>query len=242
MAGRTAQTDQAEFDSHATDYDAELMQGLAVTGETKDYFAQGRVSWLAGRLKAYGVAPQSCLDFGCGTGGGRHWLMDGLGVTSYFGYDPSAASLEIARKASAAVSGVSWSADIGNVADASIDLAFCNGVFHHIPIEQREAAVQAVWRALRPGGWFAFWENNRWNPIVHWMMSRVPFDRDASMLFPGQARRLLGGGGFEVMMTDYFFIFPAALKVLRPLEASLCKLPLGGQYMVLARKPEGLAQ
>lgn len=242
MAERSGQLSEAEFDSHAAAYDAELMRGLAVTGESKDYFAQGRVSWLAGRLRGLGLSPKDCLDFGCGTGGGRRWLMEGLGLARYVGYDPSAASLEIAAGESVGLTNVAWTDKVEKLPVGEVDLAFCNGVFHHIPIEQREAAVQAVWRALRPGGWFAFWENNRWNPIVHWMMSRVPFDRDASMLFPSQARRLLGGGGFEVMMTDYFFIFPAALKVLRPLEASLCKLPLGGQYMVLARKPEGLAQ
>jgi hypothetical protein len=68
-------------------------------------------------------------------------------------------------------------------------------------------------------------------------MSRVPFDKDAQMLFPHQARHLLRAGGFEIVLTDYLFVFPAMLKALRPLEPSLCKLPLGGQYMVLARKP-----
>jgi hypothetical protein len=73
-------------------------------------------------------------------------------------------------------------------------------------------------------------------------MSRVPFDRDADMLFPQQARSLLVGGGFDVLSTDYLFIFPAILKILRPLEARLCKLPLGGQYLILARKPAGAVQ
>ncbi len=43
--------------------------------------------------------------------------------------------------------------------------------------------------------------------------------------------------GFEILGTDSLFIFPAALAALRPLEPALCKLPLGGQYLVLCRKP-----
>ena len=238
MAEPRGQLCEAEFDSHAAAYDAELMQGLAITGESKDYFAEGRVSWLRGRLRQLDAAPKKCLDFGCGTGGGRHWLMDGLQLESYCGFDPSAASLEIAATEAKDLANVVWTDEVGKLPVGEIDLAFCNGVFHHIPPAERDAAVAAIWQALKPGGLFAFWENNRWNPIVHWMMSRVPFDADAQMLFPHQACRLLAKAGFEVVLRDYFFIFPALLKALRPLEGALCKLPLGGQYMVLARKPD----
>ncbi|MCB1208387.1 MAG: methyltransferase domain-containing protein [Verrucomicrobiales bacterium] len=238
MAERPRQFSEAEFDSHAAAYDAELMRGLAVTGESKDYFAEGRVRWLSGRLRLLGISPKDCLDFGCGTGGGRRWLMEGLGLAHYVGYDPSAASLEIAAGESVGLTNVAWTDEVEKLPVGELDLAFCNGVFHHIPPTEREAAVGAIWKALRPGGLFALWENNRWNPIVHWMMSRVPFDKDAQMLFPHQARQLLANTGFQVVLTEYFFIFPALLKALRPLEAAFCKLPLGGQYMVLVRKPE----
>jgi hypothetical protein len=53
---------------------------------------------------------------------------------------------------------------------------------------------------------------------------------------PG-SRRILGGAGFEVLATDYHFIFPHALRALRFLEPPLAGLPLGAQYMVLSRKP-----
>ena len=69
-----------------------------------------------------------------------------------------------------------------------IDLAFCNGVFHHIPPEQRARAIAYVYRCLRPGGLFALWENNPWNPGTRLVMSRIPFDRDALPLSaPGKS-------------------------------------------------------
>ena len=119
----------------------------------------------------------------------------------------------------------------------NFDLAFTNGVFHHIPPDQRTEAVRLVFESLKPGGVFAFWENNRWNPAVHWVMSRVPFDQDAQMLFPHQARRLLRQAGLKVLRTDHLFFFPARLAALRPLERWLRRVPLGGQYLVLAQKP-----
>jgi hypothetical protein len=38
------------------------------------------------------------------------------------------------------------------------------------------------------------------------------------------------------MRTDFLFVFPHLLRALRPFERLLAPLPLGGQYLVLARK------
>jgi hypothetical protein len=97
--------------------------------------------------------------------------------------------------------------------------------------------VGTVLQALKPEAFFAFWENNPWNPIVHWMMSKVPFDHDAVMLFPAGAKRLLREAGFSIVSRDHQFIFPAWLSAGRALEPVLRKFPLGGQYQILARKP-----
>ena len=226
----------SEFDAYASDYDAALDQGLKLTGEPKEYFAAHRIDWLKQRLLGRDAEVRSALDFGCGTGTSCSYLWQGFGLRHYMGYDPSAHSIQQAR-AGVSFPGARFESTPETVPAEAFDLAFTNGVFHHIPPEHRAEAMGVVWRALKPGGWFAFWENNRWNPIVHFMMSRVPFDRDAQMLFPHQARRLLREAGFEIALTDYQFVFPASLKSLRPLEPSLCKLPLGGQYLVLARKP-----
>ena len=56
------------------------------------------------------------------------------------------------------------------------------------------------------------------------------------MLRPCHARRLLRTAGFTILSTDFAFIFPHALRRVRPLERWFCKLPLGGQYLILARK------
>ena len=39
----------------------------------------------------------------------------------------------------------------------------------------------------------------------------------------------------EIVETDFLFIFPRALRLFRPLERLVSRLPLGGQYMVLCR-------
>ena len=117
-----------------------------------------------------------------------------------------------------------------------MDLAYCNGVFHHIPPAQRAEALALVNRALRVGGSFSFWENSPWSLATRYVMSRCAFDRDAIMLTPPEARCLLRDGGFEILRTDFRFIFPRALRALRKIEDFVHRLPLGTQYQILCRK------
>jgi SAM-dependent methyltransferase len=225
-----------QFDAYSQDYDESLHKGLALTGEGKDYFARERVRWLARRLAVLDVSPDTALDFGCGTGSATPYLFDALGISKLTGIDVSPRSIGVAEQLNA--SGNAQFKLASEYTPASdIDLAFTNGVFHHIPPPERSAALATIHAALRPGGLLAFWENNPWNPGTRMIMSRIPFDRDAIMLWPRAARRLLCAAGFEVLLTDFAFIFPKSLRLLRGFEQHLCKLPLGGQYIILARKP-----
>ncbi|WAC19632.1 methyltransferase domain-containing protein [Luteolibacter sp. SL250] len=219
----------------AATYDEQLQRGLSISGENKEFFASQRMEWLRQRLDGLTFQARNCLDFGCGTGTSTPYFFDLLNATSVIGADPSEASLEIARAdwGSLAATYVQPEA----VPEGGIDLAFCNGVFHHIDPENRAGAAALVYRSLRPGGLFAFWENNPWNPLTRLSMRRVPFDADAIMLWPGETRRLLKGCGFEVLFTDYKFFFPRPLAALRFLEPSLRWCVMGAQYLVLCRKP-----
>lgn len=229
--------DAQKFDDYADQYDEALARGIAVSGEDKNYFARGRVAWLAHRLEEMGLSARSALDFGCGTGSATPFLLELLPLRSLLGVDVSQASLRRAREefASPLVSFCTPGECLGR-GDLGLDLAFCNGVFHHIAPAQRGEALELVRGALRPGGVFALWENNAWNPATRFVMSRCPFDDDAMPLAPPQARRLLRTAGLRVLRTDFQFIFPRALHFLRGLEAPLARFPLGTQYLVLAQR------
>jgi len=224
-----------EFDNYAQSYDAALNEGLALSGESKSYFAEGRVHWLARCLAQREFDPASVLDFGCGTGTSTPFLLDILGAKSVVGLDVSPSSVEIAARTHGAKN-TRFALCSEYEANGEIDLAFTNGVFHHIPPADRPAALRQVNAALRPGGLLAFWENNPWSPGTRWIMSRIPFDRDAVLVWPQGARRLLRQAGFNILLTHFAFIFPGFLRRLRWLEPHVRKLALGGQYLVLARK------
>jgi len=226
----------AEFDTYAKDYDRALAAGLSATGEDKDYFAQGRVRWLGERLQTLGVQISRVLDYGCGTGSAAPWLLREFPAASLVGVDISEASVGQAvtnhgstRAAFLPISKFRPAKDM--------DLAFCNGVFHHIPIDQRTQAAVYIRECLRPGGFFAFWENNPWNPGTRYVMSRVPFDRDAIPLSAPVSKQLLRSAGFTILRTDFLFVFPRVLRWLRALEPKLCGWPLGGQYLFLCQNP-----
>jgi len=111
-----------------------------------------------------------------------------------------------------------------------------NGVLHHVRPQERLATLESVFNALRPGGLFALWENNPWNPGTRFVMSRIEFDRDAIMLSITESHSLLQKSGFTLLGTDTAFFFPRMLGALRSLEKFLSPTRLGGQYMILAAR------
>jgi SAM-dependent methyltransferase len=230
MAERT----EPEFDAYAAEYDAALAEGLRFTLADKTFYARERIEWLRESAAAAGVTRvDRVLDFGCGDGDAAPLLRAVLGARDVVGVEVSPAMLARARTRHP------WAQF--ELIDAlptlgAFDVAYCNGVFHHIAVAERAAAVRRVRDALRIGGVFGLWENHPWNPGTRYVMSRVSFDRDAIMLSPPETRRLLRANGLRTLRTDHRFIFPGGLAVLKPVERLLSRLPIGGQYQVLARR------
>jgi SAM-dependent methyltransferase len=223
------------FDQYAAAYEQALSNALAPSGESREYFAEGRVAWLKHCLSERNQWADSLLDFGCGDGATTPLLLQALNAKSAVGVDVSAKSLEIARKRHASER-IRYESLGEFQSSGQMDLAYCNGVFHHILPSQRAAALAMVHRALREEGFFSFWENNPWSLATRYVMSRCAFDRDAILVSPPAARALLRDGGFEILRTDFRFIFPRMLRAFRRMEDFVYRAPLGTQYQILCRK------
>ena len=235
MSHQAAVRDAVGFDAYAENYDAALDAGLSATGEDKEYFARGRVDRVCEVLRRLGLTPRSVMDFGCGTGSTTPFLLAAWPDSMLVGVDSSIESVRIAQSTHASRRA---RFDVVSASSAEkVELAYCNGVFHHINPSERPSAIKYVHDALAPGGVFAFCENNPWNPGTRYVMRRIPFDRDAMPISPPEARRMLRAGGFEIVSTEFLFFFPRALAWLRPFERRLVRVPLGGQYIVVGRKP-----
>jgi trans-aconitate methyltransferase len=228
-------TSQTNFDLHADTYDVELAQALSTTGEGKDYFAEKRALWLSHLLKQLGERPNFVLDFGCGIGSEVPLLRRILGAEKIIGVDVSHRSIELAKRRFESEH-LQFATIDAFSPNGEADLAYCNGVFHHIAARERHSALNWISRSLRPAGLFAFWENNPWNPGTRYVMSNCAFDDDAITITPSEGSRLLATAGFSILRKDSLFFFPKALKWLRVFEPALRTIPLGGQYLVLCKK------
>jgi SAM-dependent methyltransferase len=225
------------FDGYTQQYDCCLNRALSATGEGKDFYAAARVGWMAKCLRELGINPLSALDFGCGIGTTAALLLSELKCGTVTGVDTSSKTIERAQQTQSRPQ-IHFFLLQDFRPRADLDCAYCNGVFHHIPLPERLGALGLVRDALCPGGIFALWENNPWNPGTRYVMSRCAFDEDAVKISAAAARRMVREARFEVLQTDFLFYFPKPLAALRPLERFLHKIPLGGQYQVLCRKPK----
>ena len=224
------------FDNYAGRYHKVLSQALAPSGEAPHYFAKARVQYLQKRLQGLGLVPAAVLDFGCGTGGSVPFLREILHPSHILGVDTSSESLLQARQEQGG-EGIEFADSHASCAHSEFQLAFCNGVFHHIAPAQRPAALRYIYDSLEPGGIFAFWENNPWNPATRYIMGRCELDKEAMPISPTEARKMLRHNGFQVLDGSSHFYFPRWLRWFRVLEPILARLPLGAQYMLLVRKP-----
>ena len=225
----------AEFDAFAASYDSDLHKGISVSGEDKDYFANGRVQLLSKRLKQIGNTPFKIMDFGCGTGSAIPFLRNQFPQALIVGAEVSEKSIQIAQQVHNHKN-VQFILLENLRLDQSFDLVFCNGVFHHIPKHERAAAIETIRAVLRKGGCFALWENNPWNPGTRIVMSRIPFDRDADPINPLESKKMLRYGKLQIAHIDFAFYFPNLLRLFRCFEPLLLKVPLGAQYQILATK------
>jgi SAM-dependent methyltransferase len=222
------------FDSFANRYEQVLSDALQPTGEGRQFFIHGRIAVLQSCLRELNFIPENILDFGCGDGACTPTLLNALGGNAAKGLDISPSSIELASRRSS--SQLTFSLVSAFQPAADMDLAYSNGVFHHIVPAERVETLRFISRCLKPSGLFAMWENNPWNLGARWVMSRCAFDRGAQLIGAIEAKRLFRLAGFQIIRTDYAFVFPNVLRLFRNLENLLRNVPLGAQYQILARK------
>jgi SAM-dependent methyltransferase len=234
MTMESADENKPEFDETAREYERLFVPWLRIAGASREHFARTRLNWLSHLLRTHEIAPKRVLDFGCGTGMSLGLLTEVLQAEHVIGLDTSEESLAVAAE-TVGNERVQLATPARFLPQGDLDLVFCNGVFHHIPVAERPMTIDYIYRCLRPGGIFALWENNPWNPIHAFAMKHSKIDKNAIPLPPPESCRLTSEQ-FQVVRTDYLFFLPGPFRWLRSLEKWLIKVPVGAQYQVFARK------
>jgi len=228
------------FDLHADNYDLQCHLGLALSGETKQYFARGRIAFLRDWwTRNDRREPSRIVDLGCGLGDVTPILSDTFPFASVLGLDPSPKMIEYARSKFATDRVAFEAIDETSELEATCDLVHLNGVVHHVAPENRSDLFARIRALMRQEAIAAIFENNPLNPGTRMVMARIPFDRDACTLPFWKLKTALREAEFVPIVSRHLFYFPRALRFLRPLEGWLGQFPFGAQYAVLAeRLPE----
>ena len=218
----------AEFNAYAASYDENHRSSIGASGEDPAYFHDYKVACLARK----GVSDDGpLLDFGCGIGNLTERFVTRF--RDVHAFDPSAKSLEMAKERAPSAH---FYTDAKELPKGHFATAVLSGVLHHVPPSDRLDVVRTVLGLLRPGGRIVVFEHNPLNPVTRRAVATCIFDDDAILLWPWEARGLLGDAGFTAIELDFIVFFPKALSFLRPLEPSLRGLVLGAQQMLFATK------
>ena len=152
------------------------------------------------------------LDLCCGTGVGLR-LLRPLCARPVVGLDFSAGMLAEARRQLGADVALVQGNALALGFEAAFDVVTSFGAFGHIPRREERRLVAGIFRALRPGGTFAFvtrpmprpfsrrWLQGRgYNALAHLrnLLVRPPFEMFYLTFTLEAAQRLLTEAGFEV--------------------------------------------
>lgn len=226
---------EAEFDQFAASYDQLLLDPLRVGFASDSLHFCRRKWWVIDRLlRRIGRQAESMawLDVGCGRGE----LLDlaGYHFANAAGCDPSAEMLSAGR--SFVMHKQPRPSELP-FPSHSFDLITAVCVYHHVPVEERPALTGEIGRVLRPGGLLCIVEHNPHNPVTRAIVNRCPVDVDAELLSLRSARSLVNASRFQLAASEYFLYLPERwFQRLSWVETALRRLPLGGQYILLARR------
>lgn len=227
---------KAEFDKFAHNYRTAHSTPLQLTGDSSTFFAKYKAEKLAEWLPTiFTGTPTSILDFGCGDGLMTHFVKQQFPKAALYGVDPSSESIKIAQEQYPDLTFLVSDMTLPFFLDGQFDVIYAAGVFHHIPFEFHEHFMQELNRILKPGGILVIFELNPLNPGTRYIFKNAPMDANATMLTPWYTQKLVKPYGKPTL--KFYAFFPHFLKKLRCTEKFLTKLPLGGLYASLLKKP-----
>jgi SAM-dependent methyltransferase len=218
------------FDSYDKSYDAVVQSSIDFSGLPHSFFMTAKADLLrdllATRLLVEGKP--DALDVGCGVGA-FHPAISGM-FRRLCGTDVSAASIEEAKRRNPGAEYKTYDGEVLPYDSATFDCATAICVMHHVAPEKWLHFLREIRRVLRPGGLVCVIEHNPFNPLTRLAVARCEFDRDAVLLRAGQTERLMANAGLRDIDTRYFLLLPWATPLMRRIEHSVRRAPLGAQY------------
>jgi len=220
-----------EFDKFAGSYRSQLDKSLELGGESSAYFVEYKANYIDRLLDT--DTSTKILDFGCGVGTLSIALAEHRPKDVIHGYDVSSESL--ARIPENLKNNGRFTSRVDEL-DRDYDLIVISSVLHHIAPERRQATMSDLATRLSARGRILVIEHNPLNPMTRWVVAHCPFDDDAILLTPREAKKYCVAAGLPATRCEYIVFFPKLLSALRGLEPKLGWLPAGAQYALTASR------
>ncbi len=224
-----------DFNVHADDYRKVHSENISITGADSFYFARQKAQRIAGIEKTQQL---QMLDWGCGDGVLSSYLEKLFPTATIYGADVSVQSIAKAKSLPTTVNFIHLQDDHLSFDDNHFDVVVVAAVLHHIDFSHHEKWLQEIYRVMKPGGRVYVFEHNPFNPATRYIVQTCIFDQDARLLKPSYARQLFMRSGFKKVQIQHTLFFPRLFlkEMFDFLEKGLWWLPLGGQYMLTAKK------
>lgn len=230
------------FDKYADNYDEGHVKAVALSGFKPSHFHEYKLKEVLKYLKENGLASKKLtfLDFGCGTGSSVKYIKKYLPKASVYGIDVSKEEIRVAKANSKNLKDVTFAPFDGvNIPfKTKFDVIFIANVFHHINRKKHQKVMKNIYTKLQDDGHLFIFELNKLNPLTMLVAIRndYRFDKDANLLNPFYAKKLLNGAGFLKTKVVYTIFFPQFFSMLIPFEKYLRWLPFGAHYFYVAKK------
>lgn len=232
-----------EFDRISEGYSAGFDDPLKkIMGDSAKAFLAPKIKLLYEQLRRSGSdltsGSGSLLDFGCGAGDFLSGLIEMFPAWRLEGCDVSTGMLDEARKRLGAKTDKVklWEIAENRLPSEAYDVVTVVCVLHHIEPKLWGSVLKNIATSLRPDGLLAIFEHNPWNPVTQWMVSRTEVDRNAILLSSSILKRMIRVEAFKSLTVEHFLFFPPRFGWLSRSEALLGRIPIGGQYVLFARR------
>jgi ubiquinone/menaquinone biosynthesis C-methylase UbiE len=225
----------AEFDRYGGTYEEAIAESIGFSGREHAFFLEAKVMRLLDLVRRrLGDPAQVCaLDVGCGPGTMHPYLTGAIGQLE--GADLSESMIADARRLNPGTTYHVADARSLPSPDDAFDLVTAICILHHVAAADRDRVVAELARVTRPGGLVVVFEHNPLNPLTRLAVARCQFDEDAVLMGRHEAERRLHAAGMRAVESRYFLFLPWAGRVVRVIERTLGRVPLGAQYYTAAR-------
>jgi ubiquinone/menaquinone biosynthesis C-methylase UbiE len=206
------------FNNHATEQDYDVF-----TLATNEFIVEKCLE--GSNISSHGVV----VDLGCGSGAFTD-ILSRKGICA-FGLDLSQGLLEVGNKRYSGTQFVAGDVEHLPFEDESLDFVLLSGIIHHLPNPFK--CAQEVHRILKPGGQFAGFDPNRFNPFMFLYRDRSsPFyspkgvTENERPVVPKQVASIFQSVGFNVTTDflsrlEYRYVASGAVRWLLPLYNAL---------------------